>query len=250
MGKGEGKGKAKGGHESASMFADVFTTNVSVGGTRAKPDASRRQTSAFEPSSDGAAGLSRIHRGGDSVADVLDQIDEPVVSTVQVRKEDTGVVQMEGVKPAILSQRVLAAQKPWARDVEMDVEGALDAVGAPTDIQSFPPVEAFDDEEYELRGATAWLQPHEEVRAAAAAAEEAAAAATKAAAAVETLGGDKASEEFAPLMVEMEAKAEDAEKAQEAAAEAAVTGRVGATFLQLDKVPYSIRSCLVQEYDT
>ena len=94
-----------------NVFEDVFASTVSQGLSHSVThgDASRRETSAFGADLHDPRDLSGIHRGGDSVADVLtfieaEQAEPPPVVAV----ESTGC---DSAPPALRRARHLARQR-------------------------------------------------------------------------------------------------------------------------------------------
>jgi hypothetical protein len=180
-----------------------------------------------------------------------------------------------------MGQRVLSSTKPWKRQRSPDLLAQLQAAGAGGSVAEFPPVQAFDDEEFELRPASDWLAPLEVVRVAAVAASEAEAAAVVAqeaaeaaataepqaepepevgAAATEDGAADgSAPEDGAPpavppptaseLQAEAEMAAQLAESARAAADQAAIERKVLAQYVRLGEGGVSLVPCEVLSHD-
>ena len=76
------------------------------------------------------------------------------------------MVEITGGKATVLGERVMRGDRAWKRERTPNLLQQLRTAGAPANVAPFPPVSAFDDDEFEMRTAGTWLAPLEPAKAA------------------------------------------------------------------------------------
>ena len=237
-----------------NVFEDVFASTVHRGTSHSVThgDASRRETASFGADLHNPREFSGIHRGGDTVSETLQHIEAaqaeppPVVAA-----ESNGMVEVTGGKATVLGERVMRGERAFKRERTPNLLGHLRTAGAPATVAPFPPISAFDDEEYEMRTAAVWLAPLEPVKAVEAEALEFEAAAAQAAAALAEAEAMEERDEDAirELTEEADVTKQAAELSRAAADKAFLAGKVGAQYVQLSDGPLAVAPCDVLSYN-
>eukprot|EP01043_Picozoa_sp_COSAG02_P074455 COSAG02_NODE_14914_length_1224_cov_1.108444_2_plen_196_part_01 len=161
------------------------------------------------------------------------------------------MVEITGGKATVLGERVMRGDRAWKRERTSNLLGQLRTAGAPAEVAPFPPISAFDDQEFEMRTADAWLAPLEPVKAAEAEAVEfEATAAAAAASLVEAEAMEERDEEaIRELTEEVDVTRQAAELSRAAADKAFLAGKVGAQYVQLSDGPMAVIPCDVLSWN-
>ena len=138
------------------------------------------------------------------------------------------MVEITGGKATVLGERVMRGDRVWKRERTANLLGQLRTAGMPAAVPPFPPILAFDDDEFEMRTADVWLAPLEPVKAAEA----------------EAVEFEQTAADAAAALAAVEAQAErDEEAIQELTAEANVTKEAAElSRAAADKVTSPVRS--------
>ena len=147
------------GEVGAALFAEVFG-----GGDAAARDTPTSVSPPFEEEEeqrgDAEPGKATI---GDLMQHMATYVPPPAPVEVQDEESVDPVgapqVSLSPVVAAVVSRRVLGNAGPIDREraPTRAVEMALAEAGIPRELEAFPPIEAFDDESFELREASDWM---------------------------------------------------------------------------------------------